>query len=148
MPGAEPDMDSDVLDLAEDLRQAIGSIVRFVRAEGETPSSAQSETLGLLDRLGPLTVAALAERRKVKHQSMRLVVAQLEVEGLICRSAAPDDRRAQMITLTKAGCAVLFASRRARAAVIATMLRTLSAEDREALSTSTAILQRLTATPD
>lgn len=144
--GPKAGKDAEILDLAEDLRQVLGSFVRLVRAEGETPRSAQSETLGLLDRLGSMTVAALAEHRKVKHQSMRLVVAQLELEGLIARSADPDDRRAQTVVLTKAGCAALFASRRARGAVIATMLSTLSLADRQALHTSVSILQRLTTT--
>ncbi len=140
-----PDVHADILDLAEDLRRVIGAFVRLVRVEGETPRSAQSETLGFLDRLGPVTVAALADQRRVKHQSMRLVVAQLEVEGLVGRSADPEDRRAQRITLTETGAAALFGSRRARAAVIAEMLDTLPAEDRETLRTSVNILHRLAA---
>ena len=142
------DMDPEVFNLAEGLRRVIGSIVRLVRAEGETPRSAQSETLGLLDRIGPMSVAALADQRNVKHQSMRLVVAQLEVEGLVVRSADPEDRRAQRITLTEAGCAALFASRRTRSAVIAEMLEALPPEDRETLSASVSILMRLTAAHD
>ncbi|HJV40097.1 MarR family winged helix-turn-helix transcriptional regulator [Caulobacter sp.] len=133
------------LALAEDLRRAIGAFVRHVRAEGDTPRSAQTETLDLLGREGPLSIAALAARRKVKHQSMRLVVSQLEAEGLVDRIVHPRDKRAWNVALTKAGAAWISASRRTRASAIARMIAPLSAADREILRTVTAILDRLAA---
>ncbi len=73
----------DVADLAEDLRSAVSAFVRTVRYDTDTPRSAGSDTLELLDRAGPANIAALAQVRNVKHQSMRLVTAQLEEKGLI-----------------------------------------------------------------
>ncbi|WP_341962756.1 hypothetical protein [Pseudomonas sp. RC10] len=63
--------------MAEQLRRVIGNLVREVRNGAHAPSSAQSETLGLLDRHGPTSISSMAAHRHVKHQSMRLVVAQL-----------------------------------------------------------------------
>ena len=58
----------------------VGQFVRAVRARAGTPSDAQGETLAFLERAGPVSIAALADGRGVKHQSMRLVTARLEAE--------------------------------------------------------------------
>src|SRR5690606_32256515 len=63
--------------LAEELRHAIGTFVRAIRKRTATEKSAQSDVLGLLEREGAMNVAALAQRRNVTHQSMRVAAAQL-----------------------------------------------------------------------
>lgn len=137
-----------ILALAERLRLAIGDFVRATRAQADTPGTARSETLGLLDRAGPMSTAALAEQRNVKHQSMRLVVAQLEEDGLIERRENPHDRRSQLVALTGPGRATLLADRQARAAWIANVLRDrLSAEERRTLENAVDILARIAALP-
>ena len=92
----------------------VGTFVRSIRREADTPTSSQSETLGLLDRQGPMSVASLAAERKVKHQSMRLVVAQLEASGLVTRLPNPDDGRSQLVALSETGRAALAEAREAR----------------------------------
>lgn len=145
--GAAPPGD-DILELAERIRQAVGDFVRAARAQAHTPSTARSETLGLLDREGAMSTAALAERRHVKHQSMRLVVAQLEQDGLIERTSDPRDRRSQLATLNARGRAELMNGRQIRAEWIAKVLRDkATAEDRQALEAAAAILTRLSAPP-
>lgn len=140
--------DDDILALAERMRQALGDFVRATRAQADTPSTARAETLGLLDREGAMSTAALAEKRNVKHQSMRLVLAQLEEDGLIERSANTHDRRSQLVALTAQGRAALLGDRRARAEWIAKALRDqLTAEERHALETTVAVLARIAAPP-
>lgn len=139
------EINPELLELGEGLRDVIGSMVRLVRMEGETPRTAQSETLDLLDRSGGLSIARLAEQRGVKHQSMRLVVAQMEVEGLVDRAADPWDGRAQQVRLSVAGSSALKSSRCTRAAVIARMLQALSPRDRKTIDRSVLVLTQLIA---
>ncbi|MCS0612083.1 MarR family transcriptional regulator [Massilia kyonggiensis] len=112
----------DAVDLAEDLRSAVGAFVRSVRYDTDTPRSAGSDTLELLDRNGPANIAALAQVRNVKHQSMRLVTAQLEEQGLIERMPDPQDGRSVLFAVTEQGRDRLRAERAARAAHIADLI--------------------------
>lgn len=132
--------------LAERVRQSIGDFVRATRAQADTPSTARSETLGLLDREGAMSTAALAERRSVKHQSMRLVVTQLHEDGLVEKTADTSDRRTQVITLTARGRAALHADRRTRAEWIAHVLRDhATADECQTLEAALAVLDKITA---
>ena len=138
-------VDPNVLVLADALRQAVGDFVRAVRGEVALPTSARSETLGLLDRGGAMSVAALAQLRHVKHQSMRLVVAQLETEGLVGRSADVGDRRSRLVTLTEAGRRARAGGRAARAEAIGQIMQDrLSADDRAVLDAAVQVLNRMT----
>lgn len=140
----QPDTAPDMVELAESLRTTIGRFVRNVRTAAGTPTSAQSETLGLLDRDGPSSVAVLAQIRNVKHQSMRLVVAQLEEDSLVMRLADPDDRRSQLVSITDKGRTALGAARAARADWIATTLQDrLTEEERETLRRSILVFEKL-----
>ncbi|NML73090.1 MarR family transcriptional regulator [Rhizobium sp. S-51] len=132
------------LALAEDLRATLGRFVRGVRTQANTPTTSQSETLSLLDRSGPLTVAELAERRNVRHQSMRLVAGQLEAEGLISKMANPADGRSQLLSITDHGRAELSRGRDARTSQIASLIEErLSEEDRRTLGAAIRIIERL-----
>lgn len=130
--------------LAEALRRAIGTFVRTFREKTDTHKSAQSEALVLLERDGALNVAALALRRNVTHQTMRLVVAQLESAKLIERQSDPSDRRSQLFSLSDAGKLELQRSRSARASKIGSVIKeTLSVKERETLKASIALLSRM-----
>ena len=139
------EIDPAILDIAENLRQAIGGFVRAIQKDAGTPRTAQPETLAILDRDGAMSVAALAQLRQVKHQSMRLVVALLEADGLVCRSADEADRRSQRVTITEAGRRVLSQARMARATSIAKVIQEqFSVRDRDTLGASISLLQRMT----
>jgi len=132
--------------LAESLREVVGDFVRLTRDQAGTPSTARSETLGILDRQGSMSIASLAEHRHVRHQSMRLVVAQLENESLVARMSDPTDGRSQLITLTRAGAEFVRLSRRARSLHIETAIATeLSEQDRQDLAKGVSVLKRLLA---
>lgn len=132
--------------LADELRGSVSRFVRAIRQTSGTVRSAQSETLDLLDRLGVVNVAALAKARGVTHQTMRLVVAQLELSGLARQDADPADRRGRLVSLSPAGRAALAQERDARAATIADAIETrLSPAERDLLHAATALLDRLAA---
>ena len=132
--------------LAEDLRRAVGTFVRAVREKADADKSAQTEALGLLDRDGPMNIAALAQRRNVTHQTMRLVAAQLENAGLVERHADPSDGRSQLFSLSPLGLSELNRGRAERASKIGDMIdKTLNAEERTVLQSAVALLDKLSA---
>jgi DNA-binding MarR family transcriptional regulator len=135
--------------LAEDLRRAIGSFVRVVRKGADSAKSAQEETLTLLDQHGAMNIATLAQLRGVKHQTMRLVAAQLDAAALVQRRPDPIDRRSQLLSLSKKGQKEIAYRRNLRAATIDTMIRTtLSVKELKVLRAAVALLDRLTASID
>lgn len=134
--------------LADDLRDVIGKFVRSVRVKAGTPSDAHGETLAFLERAGPVSIAVLADARGVKHQSMRLVTARLEAEGLIDLVPDPKDKRGYLIRLTKAGLRETAASRRARAQWIAEALATtVSADEMNILREAVPLLRKIADLP-
>jgi Transcriptional regulators len=132
------------LALAENLRVTLGRFVRGVKTQVNTPTTSQSETLSLLDREGPLSVAELADRRNVRHQSMRLVAGQLESDGLISRMPNPADGRSQLLFITEHGRAELSRAREARTSRIANLIEErLSEKDRRTLEAAIRVIERL-----
>jgi len=137
---------SDAMALAEELRRSIGTFVRAIRQKTATGRSAPSETLGLLEREGAMSVAALAQRRSVTHQSMRVVVAQLMATGLVDRNPDPGDGRSWLVSLSDAGRTQLLRDRDVRAARIGQLLdTTLTAAEPKRLRASVELLDRISA---
>ncbi|MDQ1194467.1 DNA-binding MarR family transcriptional regulator [Rhizobium sp. SORGH_AS 787] len=134
----------DALTLGEDLRHTIGNFVRAIRLQADTPTTSQSETLGLLERNGPLSVTELAGMRKVKHQSMRLVANQLERDGLVDKLPNPADGRSQLLSITAEGQSQLSQSREIRTSKIASLIEErLSNQERQTLQTAMSIIAKL-----
>ncbi|MBD1552839.1 MarR family winged helix-turn-helix transcriptional regulator [Pseudomonas typographi] len=132
--------------VAEGLRRVVGDLVRKVRNEAHTPSSAQSETLGFIDRNGAASISEVAAYRHVKHQSMRLVIDQLELQALVTRTPDPVDGRKQLIELTAKGKAALETGRSQRSQWLADELKhKTNAAELETLSCAVEILGRLLA---
>lgn len=126
----------------------VGNLVREVRTGSDTPSSAQSETLGLLDRHGPASISAIAAHRHVKHQSMRLVIAQLEQQQQVTRGPDPSDARKQLFELTHQGRAALEHSRHQRCDWLARQLEKTTASQLQTLEAAVKILEQLIAAPN
>ncbi|MFW6775968.1 MarR family winged helix-turn-helix transcriptional regulator [Nocardioides sp. CPCC 205120] len=137
-------MDDD--DLGERLRASIGALVRASRAHADAMPEAQSQTLGFLLREGSLTVAELAQRRKVRHQSMQTAVVELERAGLVERTPDPRDRRARLVGLTDEGHRTLRDELGRRRSLLATAIATeLDADEQALLARVPDLLQRLAA---
>jgi DNA-binding MarR family transcriptional regulator len=130
--------------LAEELRQAIGRLVRAAKSSDGLPPGEEA-VLGLLDREGPQTIAALAQSRGVSHQSAAKSVKALLAEGLVRTEPHPADRRALLVQLTEAGRVRLAAERNRRAGTLGSAIAgALSAAERRQLRTGVDLLNKLT----
>ncbi len=96
-------------------RQAWRAMSRLVLDDDR--KLAVSQALGLsfarvraLRRLAPepLTMRALAEKLKADPPYATLIVNDLEERGLVERRPHPDDRRAKLVSLTRAGRAAVI----------------------------------------
>ncbi|ANH89735.1 MarR family transcriptional regulator [Streptomyces sp. SAT1] len=131
--------------LAEDLRQAIGELVRAVRAADTMPSG-EAALLGHLDRGGPLTTADLAQLRGVTHQAAAKSVKELLGDGLVRAEPHPTDGRKLLLHITDTGRARLQGERAQRAVWLNTAIRdTLSPDEQRRLRECVPLLHRLTA---
>jgi DNA-binding MarR family transcriptional regulator len=133
-----------LLQTAEMLRQVISRWVHTTRDQAGTPSSARVETMVLLERDGPASIVRLAQHRSVRHQSMQLVIAQLENEGAVRKTTDPSDRRSQLISITAKGKRLLRDARQARVVWIARLLQArCTSQDLEDLQRAIAVLERI-----
>jgi DNA-binding MarR family transcriptional regulator len=138
-------MDPAITDAAEALRGAVGEFVRAARNHEEL-SGSQLAALGLLDREGPATIAAVAASTRVRHQSATKLVAQLESAGAVEVGPHPVDKRAVEVRITDRGRAVVEAERGRRTAWIAAAMESrLSEEERRYLERAAELLVRLVA---
>jgi DNA-binding MarR family transcriptional regulator len=137
-------VEPEQVDIAEQLRQAIGRLVRTTRAHADTLPRTHAETLGYLSREGPRTIAELAALRRVKHQSMSRTIGELEALGFIDRASNPADKRGFMIMLTAEGAFALDTDRAARRQWVAASIATkLTPEEQRLLAAVPALLDRL-----
>jgi DNA-binding MarR family transcriptional regulator len=137
-------VEPEQVDIAEQLRQAIGRLVRTTRAHADTLARTHAETLGYLSREGPRTISELAALRRVKHQSMSRTLGELEALGFVDRASNPADGRGFMIMLTAEGAFALETDRAARRHwVAASIASKLTAEEQRLLAAVPALLDRL-----
>jgi DNA-binding MarR family transcriptional regulator len=129
--------------LANELREALGRLVRRLRAEHRFPLS-QGLVLARLDRDGPQSTSDLAAAERVRPQSMSQTVADLEAQGLISRRPDPGDRRRALLELTGVGHDFLREARARREGWLARALESeLSDEERAVLRRAVRLLDRL-----
>jgi DNA-binding MarR family transcriptional regulator len=130
--------------LAAQLRLSVTRTARRLRQEangGLSPSL--SAALASVDLHGPLTPSELADRERVKRPTATRLIARLEEEGLVARTADPADRRSSLIAITPDGRELLRAIRTRKDAFLARRLRRLSADERADLARAAALLERL-----
>ncbi|MFB8235967.1 MarR family winged helix-turn-helix transcriptional regulator [Kitasatospora purpeofusca] len=134
----------ETLELAADLRSAIGELVRALRPDDTLPQN-QAGVLGLLVRDDrAFTVAELAALQRVRHQSMARTVALLTEAGLVTQQPHSTDRRKLLVVATEAGRTALHEQRARREARIASAIEArLTSDERETLRTAVALLRRL-----
>jgi len=136
--------ENETQQLAEELRKIVSHLVRNVRVSTATVRTSQYETLDLLDSHDALSIADLARLRGVKHQSMRLVINELEAQDLVLRQKSAQDARAQVIVLSDQARAALAAARQQRADWLAARInQTLDQQDRDDLQKGLAALRKL-----
>lgn len=135
-------VDEQALADAERLRSAVGDFVRRVRA-GEPMPANQQDALRHLTVDGALSIADLAARQGVKHQSMARTVKLLEAQELVTVGPDAADRRRVVVRVTERGEQQLAAGRRARARRIAEDVDRLDDADRQLLARLPDLLDRL-----
>ncbi|MDT0609108.1 MarR family winged helix-turn-helix transcriptional regulator [Streptomyces lancefieldiae] len=132
--------------LAEDLRRAVGQLVRSTKQSAASMPAAEGAVLGLLDRDGPQSIAELAQARGVRHQSAAKTVKDLTAAGLVSAEAHPTDGRKLLVHITEPGRTALDEDRRCRADVLENAIEEeLTAHERRELRRGIELLKRLSA---
>jgi DNA-binding MarR family transcriptional regulator len=133
-------------ELAARLRLAITRMARRLRQEAGTSaelSPTLTAALSTLDRHGPLTPSALADRERVQRPTATRIVAQLEAAGLVTRERDPDDGRVAQVCTTADGRSLMKRIRTRKNQYLAKRLRRLEASELATLEQAAQILERL-----
>ncbi|MDI9901630.1 MarR family transcriptional regulator [Rhodococcus sp. IEGM 1409] len=80
-----------------------GSFTRRALAAAHVGGAGEIEVLAYLRRDGAMSIAELARRRGIRHQSMSAIVATAYSRGLVAKLPDAGDARRVLIDLTKAG---------------------------------------------
>ena len=135
---------SSVSGLAAHLRLAVARTARRLRQEaGGGLSPTLTAALATVERHGPLTPSELAARERVQRPTATKLVARLEADALVARTADPTDGRSSLIAITPEGRDRLNEMRTRKDAYLAQRLRALPAEDRATLERAAELLERL-----
>lgn len=131
-------------EIAARLRLSATRLARRLRKEaGSGLSPSQGSALAAVHNHGPLTLGALAEHERVAPPTISKVVAFLEAEGLVVRSADPADGRVSRVTNTKAGDALVSESRRRKTTWLTTQVGRLPADEQARLADALDVLDHL-----
>ena len=134
----------DDAEIAAQLRLSATRLHRRLRQEaGSGLSPSQGSALAAIHNKGPLTLGALAEHERVAPPTITKVVAFLEREALVERSADPNDKRVTRVQSTKKGAALIEESRRRKTQWLVKQIEGLSPEDRAALAAALPVLEEL-----
>jgi len=135
---------SSSVDLAHRLRPVIARTSRRLRQEGGAElSPTLTAALATVERHGPLTPSELAARERVRRPTVTRLVARLEADGLVARTAAPADGRSTLVAVTAEGRVLLDQMRTRKDAYLARRLEALGAHERAVLERAAAILERM-----
>jgi DNA-binding MarR family transcriptional regulator len=119
----------------ERLGEALARLTRSTRREIGLPLGASSlAALATVAEHGPLRLGDLARHEGVTPATLSRIVALLEDEGHVERTADPVDGRASLLVVTTSGRAVLESVRRDRARVVSARLERLDDAQRAALA--------------
>jgi DNA-binding MarR family transcriptional regulator len=130
-------------ELAHELRDTIGRLVRRLRQEPGPPAP-QLTVLSRLEREGRASVSDLAAAERMRPQSMAQTVGDLERAGLVSRRPDPADRRRLFVELTAAGRRLVQATSARREGWLTDALeRELDPADRALLAEAVALLGRV-----
>lgn len=126
------------------LRVTVLRLARRIRTRStDTITPSQLFTLGTIVRHGRLTIGRIAELEHVQPPSASKIVAALEAEGLVERTASPDDRRCTFITATAHGRDHIERARAAGRNWISERLADLPDDDVHAIERALPALERL-----
>jgi DNA-binding MarR family transcriptional regulator len=134
----------DAVELPARLRLAIARMARRLRQEaGDELSPSMMAALATIENHGPLAPSRLAELEGIQRPTATRVLGRLEEDGLIERSADPNDGRGAVVCTTRSGSALLKKLRSRKNAYLARRLRELPDDDVAALERAAEVLERL-----
>ena len=120
-------------------------LARVLRQKAQDPiTPSQLSALVSVERDGPVTLGELAALESVQPPTMTRIVAALEEQALVERTADQADRRVSRLLITGAGRKLLEKNRSRKTAYLASRMRGLSSEEREVLERAAALLDRMT----
>jgi len=99
--------------------------------------------LATIENHGPLAPSRLAELEGIQRPTATRVLGRLEEDGLIERSADPNDGRGAVVCTTRSGSALLKKLRSRKNAYLARRLRELPDDDVAALERAAEVLEHL-----
>jgi DNA-binding MarR family transcriptional regulator len=139
------EVDTDVqTELAARLRLVVGRLHRRIRIDGrESIPPLQLSALASVEQHGPLRLSELARREAVTAPTMSRVLAALDEQGLVIRTADPQDARGVLISLSDGGAARLAEVRSHRTALVARRLARLDEDQRRTLADALPALEAL-----
>jgi len=145
---------SSLMDLALDAEllatEVFEQVVRLLRrlTTAGALTFAAAATLNRVVTGGPCRLTDLAVAESLSQPGMTQLVSRLERDGLVRRTASPDDRRVVLVEATAAGRELLRTRRAERAAALRGLLDRLGPEDQDAIHSALPALSRLVALTD
>lgn len=140
-------MDTDT-DLAAELFAVVGRFRRQLRrATGSSfpgVTEAQAELLRLVGRQPGISVGEAAAELGLAPNTASTLVSKLSADGLLTRTADPDDRRVGRLRLTEHAQRIADESRAARRAALRQLLDRLDARQLDDLSEGLAVIAQMT----
>jgi DNA-binding MarR family transcriptional regulator len=145
MPKA-PSRSPSATHVAVRLRASVSALMRRLRSDA-TPAAlapAKWSVLAQLHRLGPLAPSDLARHERVRLQTLTRLLAEIERDGWVERTADASDGRRRVLSLTRAGRALLAAEvHRREASLRLAVQRQLTSAERATLLGACALLDRI-----
>ncbi|MGN6330193.1 MAG: MarR family winged helix-turn-helix transcriptional regulator [Motilibacteraceae bacterium] len=130
--------------VAPRLRLAVGRLARRLKDHAVGGLSlSQLSALATVERLGSARLGDLAAAERVSAPTMSRLVASLQEAGLLERASDPEDARATVLTLSRAGARRLDEVRESRTALLADRLSRLSPDDLARLEAALPVLESL-----
>jgi len=137
-------------EIAELLHERVSRLSRQLRhielPAGMTPE--RLSTLSVIDRSGPISVTALADREMVRPATMSRMVSALVDEGLVRRREDKADGRGVLVTVTAKGRRIYRRAQQQRLEQLAVALNELTPQQLSAMRELADVLERLTALLD
>ena len=132
-------------DLATRLHSVAIHLLRRLRREDDALgiSAPRLSALSVVVFGGPCTLGALAVAEQVTPPTITRLIASLERDGLVERTADARDGRVTRVAATAKGRAMLEEGRRRRTQRLTAQLRTLTAGELQVVEQATALLERL-----
>ncbi|MDT5179773.1 MAG: hypothetical protein QOJ95_3971 [Mycobacterium sp.] len=137
-------------DLAADLLATAGRFRRQVRRSGGGPRigsglpESQAELLRLVGRQPGISVRHAATELGLAPNTASTLVSRLSADGLLVRTADPDDRRVGRLRLTESAQRIADESRAGRRAALGAVLATLDPDQLGRLTDGLSVLAEVT----